>query len=317
MRIGLVQLAPECARWPVDGGHVLAEQPIPVDRLTLRRSLPVGCVRVAFGGLVHVVAAAAEQVFERHLQRIRPGPPQPGANHAKAHLPAKRARSHRRPRTAALAALAALGGFERTRPPGPISADGDGHACRGICRNLRRNFIVFGPHYGYKPLITSTFGAKGEDIRIGRDCQGRVLGGKLRSLSVVVAVVAVGTACASPAGASELIEFNKEAALAANGPIPPVPAKPLEEAGEVCGSESAVFGSELLTGTPPSAIKVKNEWGDIVPGKDMMVSGTVTHVEFSGGDLSIDHPFSTDFTFDVALDEPYWPLARELGSGAP
>jgi hypothetical protein len=117
----------------------------------------------------------------------------------------------------------------------------------------------------------------------------------------------------SPAGARELVEFEKEATLAANGPIPPVPANPLEEVKEVCGSETAVFGSELLTGTPPSKIKVKNEWGDIVPGKDMMVSGTISHVEFSGGDLSIDHPFSTDFTFDVALDEPYWPLARELG----
>jgi hypothetical protein len=72
-----------------------------------------------------------------------------------------------------------------------------------------------------------------------------------------------------------------------------------------------------LTGTPPSQIKVKNEWADIVAGKDMMVSGKITHVEFSGGDLSFDHPFSTDFTFDVRLDEPYWPLARQLGSGAP
>jgi hypothetical protein len=117
----------------------------------------------------------------------------------------------------------------------------------------------------------------------------------------------------APAGAHELVEFEKEATLAANGPIPPVPANPREEAKEVCGSETQVFGSELLSGTPASKIKVKNEWGDIVPGKDMMVSGTISHVELSGGDLSIDHPFSTDFTFDVLLDEPYWPLARELG----
>src|ERR1700730_3751214 len=118
----------------------------------------------------------------------------------------------------------------------------------------------------------------------------------------------------SPAGARELVEFEKEATLAANGPIPPVPAKPLEEAKEVCGSEPAVFCRELLTGTPPSQIKSKNEWGDIGPGKDMMVSGKISHVEFSGGDLSTGPPFSTDFTFDVLLDEPYWPLARELGA---
>ena len=106
-------------------------------------------------------------------------------------------------------------------------------------------------------------------------------------IALVAVVVLLPAVCASPAGARELVEFEKEATLAANGPIPPVPAKPLEQVKEVCGSETAVFGSELLTGTPPSQIKVKNEWGDIVPGKDMMVSGTITHVEFSGGDLSI------------------------------
>jgi hypothetical protein len=31
-------------------------------------------------------------------------------------------------------------------------------------------------------------------------------------------------------------------------------------------------------------------------------------------DISIDHPFSADTTFDVNLDEPYWSLARELTS---
>jgi hypothetical protein len=131
-----------------------------------------------------------------------------------------------------------------------------------------------------------------------------------------LAAALLGVLWVSPAGAHELVEFEKEATLAANGPIPPVPANPLEQVKEVCGSETAVFGSELLSGTPPAQIKVKNEWGDIIPGKDMMVSGKISHVEFSGGDLSIDHPFSRDFTFDVLLDEPYWPLARELGPGA-
>jgi hypothetical protein len=143
--------------------------------------------------------------------------------------------------------------------------------------------------------------------------RGMTMSRRLMGLAAMAAVLLLSVLWSGPAGARELVEFEKEATLAANGPIPPVPANPLEQAKEVCGSETAVFGSELLTGTPPSKIKVKNEWGDIVPGKDMMVSGTISHVEFSGGDLSIDHPFSTDFTFDVALDEPYWPLARELG----
>ena len=120
----------------------------------------------------------------------------------------------------------------------------------------------------------------------------------------------------APAGAHELVEFESKAALGANGPIPPIPTKPEEQVKEVCGSETAVFGSELLTGVPPSEIKVKDEWGDVVPGKDMMVSGTITNVELSGGDLSFDHPFSRDYTFDVLLDEPYWTLSRELGPGA-
>ena len=135
-------------------------------------------------------------------------------------------------------------------------------------------------------------------------------------IALVAAAVLLPALCASPAGARELVEFEKEAALAANGPIPEEPKEPLEEVKEVCGSETAVFGSELFN-TQPSQIKVKNEWADIVAGKDMMISGTISHVEFSGGDLSIDHPFSVDFTFDVALDEPYWTLSRELGPGAP
>jgi hypothetical protein len=142
----------------------------------------------------------------------------------------------------------------------------------------------------------------------------RALGLRFMGLTVLAAALAL--FWVSPASARELVEFEKEATLAANGTIPPVPANPLEQVKEVCGSETGVYGSELLSGTPPSEIKVKNEWADIVAGKDMMVSGKITHVEFSGGDLSFDHPFSTDFTFDVRLDEPYWPLARELGPGA-
>jgi hypothetical protein len=145
---------------------------------------------------------------------------------------------------------------------------------------------------------------------------GMAMSRKLIGLAAMAAVLLLSLLWEAPAGAHELVEFEKQAALAANGTIPPVPANPLEQVKEACGSETAVFGSELLTGTPPSEIKVKNEWGDIVPGKDMMISGKISDVELSGGDLSIDHPFSRDFTFDVLLDEPYWPLARELGPGA-
>src|SRR5690242_6644714 len=102
-------------------------------------------------------------------------------------------------------------------------------------------------------------------------------------LVAMVAALLLALFAAGSARARQLLEFEQNATLAANGPIPPVPAKPLEEVKEVCGSETAVYGSELLNGTPPSNIKVKNEWADIVAGKDMMVSGTISNVEFSGG----------------------------------
>jgi len=126
-------------------------------------------------------------------------------------------------------------------------------------------------------------------------------------IAVVCALAWVPTA-----GATQLVELDSAAAVAANGPIPPVPAEPLDEAKEACGSSTSTWGSELLT-TEPKNIKVPNEWGDIVPGKYMMVSGTIHNLSTPGdADIPIDHPFSADTTFDVVLDEPYWSLAREL-----
>jgi hypothetical protein len=139
------------------------------------------------------------------------------------------------------------------------------------------------------------------------------MGWKART-AIVAALVGVlcSLAWAATAGATQLVEFESAAAVAANAPVPPVPAEPLEEAKEACGSSTSTWGSELLT-TEPKNIKVPNEWGDIVPGKEMMVSGTVHNLSTPGdADIPIDHPFSADTTFDVTLDEPYWSLAREL-----
>jgi len=83
--------------------------------------------------------------------------------------------------------------------------------------------------------------------------RGMAMGRRLIGLTVMAAALLT-LVWGSSAGARELVEFEKEATLAANGPIPPVPANPPEEAKEVCGSETAVFGSELLTGTPASKI---------------------------------------------------------------
>jgi hypothetical protein len=132
------------------------------------------------------------------------------------------------------------------------------------------------------------------------------------TLVAALAVALLSLGWASQAGASQLVELEDAAALEANGEIPSVPAKPLEEAKEACGSETTTWGSELLT-TAPGEIKVPNEWGDIVPGKEVMVSGVVHNLSTPGdADIPTDHPFSADTTFDVILDEPYWNLAREL-----
>ncbi len=138
-------------------------------------------------------------------------------------------------------------------------------------------------------------------------------GSRIAIVAFVVGVL-LSLTLTSQAGASQLVEFEGESAVTANGAIPSVPAKPLEEAKEVCGSETTTWGSELLT-TPPGAIKVPNEWGDIVAGKEVMVSGTIHNLSTPGdADIPTDHPFSADTTFDVILDEPYWNLARELTS---
>ena len=72
-------------------------------------------------------------------------------------------------------------------------------------------------------------------IRRRCDMSGMPVRRKLAGLAAMAAVLLLALLWASPAGAGELVEFEKEAALAANGPIPPVPANPLEEVKEaVC-----------------------------------------------------------------------------------
>ena len=85
------------------------------------------------------------------------------------------------------------------------------------------------------------------DIQQLRACEVNKMAWSRKLIALVAAAVLLPALCASPAGARELVEFEKEAALAANGPIPEVPEEPLEEVKEVCGSKTAVFGSELFT----------------------------------------------------------------------
>ncbi len=109
---------------------------------------------------------------------------------------------------------------------------------------------------------------------------------------------------AGPIGFVELEAHND------NGPIPSA------KASLACGADDREFGTELLTVKNPAAAKVRNEWGAVLP-EDKFISGTVTKVELSTGDLQFTHPFGKDLTQDIMLDKDYEPLSQILGAAAP
>ena len=85
----------------------------------------------------------------------------------------------------------------------------------------------------------------------------------------------------------------------------------------VCGSETTAFGTELLT-TSPQEAKVQNEWGDVIPGKEVFATGEATSVTLvRNGDLPFTHPFGPDLWFNVKLDPAYANLAQTLGTQEP
>jgi len=104
------------------------------------------------------------------------------------------------------------------------------------------------------------------------------------------------------------VGFDQTAASLANSPV--VKADPTV----VCGANGPVFGAELATVEPQDA-RVVREWGEIVPGKQMYVAGTVRETEFSRGDLQFTHPYDRDITFDIVPQEPYKDLVQVLGPG--
>jgi len=104
-----------------------------------------------------------------------------------------------------------------------------------------------------------------------------------------------------------VLGFDQNVAPLANQPL----FKP--NPGVVCGSPTEEFGVELVHVSSPTQAKVLNEWGEIVPGKQMYVSGKVAKSEFSQGDLTFTHPFDKDIIADIKLDKAYQRLAQRLG----
>lgn len=112
-------------------------------------------------------------------------------------------------------------------------------------------------------------------------------------------------------GASEPgLAFDEATATGANGTVPT--ATPLG----ACGSPTATYLSEFLNGSPTDA-KVLYHWGDIIAGKEMMVSGVARNVNRGIVDLPFDHPWSGDLTFDVDLDPAYRALGQHVGASPP
>lgn len=107
-----------------------------------------------------------------------------------------------------------------------------------------------------------------------------------------------------------VLGFDQKVAAVANEPLfTPDP-------GVVCGSRTEEFGVELVHVASPTQAKVLNEWGEIVPGKQMYVTGTVEGFEFSTGDLTFTHPFDKDIITDIKPDAAYARLAERVGESA-
>jgi hypothetical protein len=107
-----------------------------------------------------------------------------------------------------------------------------------------------------------------------------------------------------------VLGFDQNVAAVANEPLfAPDP-------GVVCGSPTEEFGVELVHVASPTQAKVLNEWGEIVPGKQMYLSGRVAEFEFSTGDLTFTHPFDKDIITNIKPDPPYRLLAQRVGESA-
>jgi hypothetical protein len=105
-----------------------------------------------------------------------------------------------------------------------------------------------------------------------------------------------------------VVGFDQTAVARANHPMVKA------EASVVCGADGPVFGAELFD-TEPQNARVVREWGEIVPGKQMYVAGTIQETEFSDGDLQFTHPYNKDITFNIVAQEPYKDLVQVLGRG--
>jgi hypothetical protein len=135
-----------------------------------------------------------------------------------------------------------------------------------------------------------------------------------KGLAMVGVVMAGGLAACSSGSttpaAPPTVTWSPGTAEAANGTAAPI------DVTTVCGSNSATYLAELLH-TPPTQLKVMDEWADVVPGgKQLLISGTVATVHLGPGDLPIDHPFGDDLSMDVKVDPVFAAFSQKLGAAS-
>jgi hypothetical protein len=128
-------------------------------------------------------------------------------------------------------------------------------------------------------------------------------------------LVGCGGASTPKPSVAGLLSFENREAAFANDPI--------ERADQrfACGSRDFSFGQELITLDNPALAHVQDQWGDVVPGKSVFMTGKVTNVQGGegtplrgGADFLLTHPFGTDFTFETMLDPPYKALGQTVGA---
>lgn len=131
-------------------------------------------------------------------------------------------------------------------------------------------------------------------------------------LSVVVLAVAATTASANASpGHAKRAEASLSFAAAALAQFNGTATHP--DAASVCGSNTETFLTELFH-VAPTAVKVNEEWADIVKGgKQVAVEGPVRTTHLGPTDLPMSHIYGDDLSMDVGIPASLQPFSYHLG----
>lgn len=109
-----------------------------------------------------------------------------------------------------------------------------------------------------------------------------------------------------PVRATAPLSFDARALAELNGTAPQA------DATQACGSNTQTFLTELFN-VAPTDVKVNEEWGDIVPGKQVAIEGPVRMTHLGPTDLPLTHIYGDDLSMDVGLPSSLQPFAQHLG----